>query len=123
MVPGSAGFVRKVFSKVNPETMRSSLATLLVTALVLTVADTAEVVAVIGPGVAPDGTSIATENVQLSPGVSEPPVRVRVVVPLKVDPLPQMSFCVLAEDAKPASAAFKSSVHPIPVASPVALAL
>ncbi len=83
-----------------------------------TVALTLEVVLVNTPGGAPAGTCSVTEKVQLSPGASVPPASVSSEVPDRVEPVPQTSFIGSPAAARPASAAFRSSVNVIAVASP-----
>ena len=86
------------------------------------VAETLLLRTVIVPGVAPEGIWRVTVKLHDVPGDMLPPEKVRVPVPLKLDPVPQILLCVAVVEARPVSAELKSTVKPTPVASAVAFA-
>ena len=60
---------------------------------------------------------MVTLNVQVSPGLRAPPVKLREVVPDMVDPIPQISVNGRPVAANPVSAALRSSVKASAVTS------
>jgi len=121
VLPGSTGSPTNSLVSVRPETRRSSVAGLPVVASPSTVAVTAPVVLVWNPGGASIGTCRVTEKAQVSPGARVPPVKLKVEAsgtPASWEPAPQMSFRGSPIAARPDSAASRSSVKLIAVASP-----
>lgn len=121
--PGSAGFTTKILANVNPVIVKLSDAAADFTELPEVVAVTAELVAVIRPGVAPAGICNVTLKVQRVSGDKEPPLKVNVEVPLTLEPVPQISFCVAVVEVNPVKTFSKSRVKLTAVASAVAFSL
>lgn len=89
---GNTGSVKNVFVAVNPEINRSWLTAAFTTELLLTVALTLLVVKVTVPLGAEFGIFRETEKLHESPGAKEPPAKVTVEVPDKLEPMPHISL-------------------------------
>ena len=121
--PGSVGEVVRVLLNVIPVIVTESDTAMESTDSPEVIASMAELITVMTPGIAVSETDKLTEKVQLPPGdnvapASDKVVTLDTVVPLKLEPLPQMSFCVVIVVA---NAVFRATVKLTPVASATAL--
>ncbi len=110
IAPGNAGLPTNSCVRLKPDMRSVSDAVAEVTDIPEVVALTAELSMVMMLGIASLGICKATEKVQVLSGISEPPVRVKVSVPLKVEPLPQTSVCEAVLVVIPDKALSKSTV-------------